>query len=169
MNLRTLISSILCRLRPADAIPKVTAIYISTARGEPMQVVSQVTAIAGLGLQGDRYLDGNGYWRSIEACQITFITEHELSQAAEGSQIDLHNGSHRRNIVISNIRHVKLVEQRFSIGEAIFEYHKPRPPCGYLDKIAGVGIGKALAKRGGFCVRVIQGGNIKIGDSLKIN
>jgi len=154
--------------RRSTAKPEVTAIYITTTAGEPMRAVTEVDAIAERGLKGDRYHDGNGFWRPIEACQVTLITQHELSKAEQATELTLDKGAHRRNIVVNNIKHIKLVDKRFKIGSAVFEYHKPRPPCGYLDKIEGIGMGKALRKKAGFCVKVIESGHISVGDRLHI-
>ncbi len=47
----------------AGKIPgTVEAIFIAPSAGEPMQVLLEVEAIAGLGLAGDRYLEGTGYY-----------------------------------------------------------------------------------------------------------
>lgn len=150
----------------AKPTPSLKAIFIAVSAGEPMQAVESVYAECDLGLQGDRYHSNRGHWQSIEACQVTLITEHELQQARKRTDIPLDKGAHRRNLVIDGIKLAALEGKRFGIGDAVFEYHKPRPPCGYIDQVEGKGIGRALSHRSGACVRVIGSGMIHVDDPL---
>ena len=113
-----------------------------------MQSVASIQAIADSGLQGDRYREGSGFWKATDACQVTLISEDDLSKAKQGRPDELQHkldyGSHRRNLVITGIKTKDLQGKTFRIGEAIFRYHKPRPPCAYLEKIEGQGISRTL-------------------------
>ena len=42
-------------------------------------------------------------------------------------------------------------------GEALLAWHRVRPPCGYLDRVAGAGMAKALGRYGGHCRRWRKG------------
>lgn len=46
---------------------RVLSIYICPDKGQPMQERSQVNAIAGVGLEGDRYAAGKGAWSKARA------------------------------------------------------------------------------------------------------
>lgn len=148
--------------------PSLQAIYISENAGEKMQCVDSVYAVTDKGLQGDRYFNGTGYWDPVEGCQVTLITEHDLKLASRGNQLKLNQGQHRRNLVISDIKTSALKDKQFQIGEAIFEYKKPRPPCGYLNQIEGKGMAKALSYNSGICIRVIRSGSVRVNDELII-
>ncbi|MGM0678569.1 MOSC domain-containing protein [Thiohalophilus sp.] len=80
----------------------------------------------------------------------------------------LDTGHHRRNLVISHLKTRDLQDKTFRIGNAVFCYHKPRPPCGYLDKIEGKGLGGALGKNSGICVTVLSSGVVAVGDRIEI-
>lgn len=151
--------------------PVLKAIYIATAAGEPMKSVSTIEAVASRGLKGDRYCDDRGHWKSIDGCQVTLITEHDLEQAKK-SEVEfreaLDNGSHRRNLVIAGLKTKHLEGKEFRIGTAVFRYDKPRPPCAYLDQIAGKGMCRALSHNSGVCIRVITGGTLAVGDAVEI-
>ena len=147
---------------------KLTGIFLADNAGEPMKLISRVEAVADTGLKGDRYYAQKGYWHFVESCQVTLITEHDLIQARKGSTINFDAGSHRRNLVIDGLKTNSLRGKTFCIGEAIFQYEKPRPPCGYIDKIEGKGMAKALSYNSGVCIRVLQSGYIKIGDEVKV-
>ena len=149
-----------------------TAIYISAAAGEPMLSVDSVQALHDAGLQGDRYAKQVGFWQATDACQVTLIGEYDLVQAKKGQpahlQHQLDHGGHRRNLVIGGVKTKALEGRTFRIGAAVFAYHKPRPPCGYLDKIEGKGLCQALGRTSGVCLRVVRSGTLAVGDAVEL-
>lgn len=151
--------------------PTLKAIYIATAAGETMQSVTSLLAIADCGLQGDRYSEAKGFWKATDACQVTLISEADLNKAKKGQPYELQHkldlGCHRRNLVIAGINSKDLQGQTFRIGEAVFRYHKPRPPCAYLEKLEGKGISRALGKHSGMCLAVVRAGAMSVGDTLE--
>ena len=158
-------------LRPQRQAPTLKAIFVAASAGEPMRSVNAIEAISGRGLQGDRYSEDRGHWKSIDGCQVTLITEHDLERAKKTqveSRKELDNGSHRRNLVIAGLKTKNLEGKEFRIGMAVFRYNKPRPPCAYLDRIAGKGMCRALSHNSGVCVRVVSGGNFAVGDAVEI-
>lgn len=152
--------------------PTLKAIFVAAAAGEPMRSIKATEAIQDRGLQGDRYSEDKGHWKSLDGCQVTLITEHELTRAKTGTrpafQTALDNGSHRRNLVIDGLKTKKLEGQRFRIGSAVFSYEKVRPPCGYLDQVAGQGMCRALSHQSGICIRVVNGGRLAVGDAVEV-
>ncbi len=154
------------------ALPKLNAIYIASSAGAEMHPVDRIQALEQTGLSGDRYSMARGFWQVTEACQVTLISEDDLNKARKGLSYSLRakldTGHHRRNLVIGNLKTRDLRDKTIRIGDAIFRYHKPRPPCGYLDKIEGKGLGGALGKNSGICLTVISGGMIAVGDRVEI-
>ncbi len=149
-------------------VPKLKAIYIASGAGQPMQSLRSVTAVQDRGLQGDRYFENTGHWQLLDGCQVTLITEHELERAGKRSKIKLDDGSHRRNLVIEGIKLKALQGKHFKIGDAIFAYDKPRPPCGYIDGVACPGMGRALSHNSGICIRVLRTGVLSVDDPIEI-
>ena len=158
--------------RQQQQAPTLTAIFVATSAGEPMRSINSAEAISGRGLQGDRYSEDMGHWKSIDGCQITLITKHDLMQAKKGTKAEfqqaLDDGSHRRNLVIDKLKTKNLEGRKFRIGTAVFSYDKPRPPCAYLDKISGKGMCRALSHHSGVCLRVVSGGKLTVGDTVEI-
>jgi len=147
---------------------KLHSIFICELAGQPMEGVSSILAIQNEGLLGDRYQTKKGYWDPVEGCQVTIITLQEISRAQKKSPANLELGLHRRNLVLSDIHPKKLVNQSIQIGEAIFQYDKPRPPCGYLDQLVMKGTAKALGNSSGFCFKVVKGGQLSVGNDVVI-
>ena len=148
---------------------RLEAIFVAPGAGAPMVSLESTQAIQGQGLKDDRYAQSQGFWKATDACQVTLISTFDLAQARRrGAPERLEKGSHRRNLVISGLRIQDLKGHDFQIGEAVFRYQKPRPPCGYLDKIEGAGLARALGKHSGICIQVVQAGLIKRGDTLTL-
>lgn len=142
-------------------------IFITPRGSLPMQSVSQVEAVE-KGLAGDRYCEKTGYWTGVDECQVTLIEGEDLDQIAEQQGISVHGGEHRRNLVTRNIRLETLSGQQFRIGEAVFAWDRPRPPCAYIESITEPGMTRALSRCGGICVRVVKPGLIKVGDAIEL-
>lgn len=131
-----------------------------------MMSVDSVMAISEGGLQGDRYANGEGFWRLTDSCQVTLISDHDLENARARSPLEFNQGNHRRNLVISGMKTRSLEGRTFSIGGAIFKYQKPRPPCGYLDRIQGQGMARALGRHSGICLEILRSGQLSVGDEV---
>lgn len=133
-----------------------------------MMPVNSVLAISEVGLEGDRYVNGTGFWKLTDSCQVTLISAHDLEIAKARSSLEFDQGNHRRNLVISGMKSRSLEGRIFSIGDAIFKYQKPRPPCGYLDKIQGQGMARALGRHSGICLEILRSGQLTVGDEVNL-
>ncbi len=155
----------------------IEAVFIAAAGGEPMQRVDEVLAVAGRGLEGDRYATRSGYWTDVDECQVTLIQAEDLDAITAGAgppgargvpAVAVADGQHRRNIVTRGVDLRGLAGWRFRIGEAVFHYDRPRPPCRYIEGLTEPGMTRALAaRRGGICARVVESGLIRVGNAIE--
>jgi MOSC domain-containing protein YiiM len=147
----------------------IEAIYVTGSGGAPMQQVIEVQAIEGRGLAGDRYLMRTGYWTGVDECEVTLIEAEGLEDVEANTDVRVSSGEHRRNIVTRGVHLRELAGKRFSIGDAVFRYDRPRPPCRYIATLTQRGMTKALGRhRGGICARVVSTGVIRVGDALEV-
>lgn len=147
---------------------RLSAIFVADRAGAPMRSCDQVLAVSGRGLADDRYALGRGFWRVTDGCQVTLICAEDLARAQRRHGVSLDAGQHRRNLVVSGLARTELRHRELSIGEAVFAWHRVRPPCGYLDRVSGRGMAKALGRQAGHCLRVRTGGLIKVGDRVEL-
>jgi MOSC domain-containing protein YiiM len=154
--------------RPDEFRGTLTDIYVAAAAGAAMRRVAEVRAIAGAGLEGDRYASGSGHWRHTDACEVTLVDAADLERAQRKSGIGFAAGEHRRNLVVSGIPLDAYRNRRVRIGEVLLEFHRLRPPCGHLDRLLARGAGKALGKGAGIGLRVIEGGVLRVGDRVQV-
>lgn len=154
--------------RSTRQTPSLAAIFTSPKAGDGMQSIDAVQAIKDRGLLGDRYFKDTGHWHSIEACQVTLISDYDLQYMQKFGRAQVEAGQHRRNLVINGIKTDKLVNKRFRIGDALFAWYKKRPPCAYIDSITEPGMSKTLGLHAGVCLQILESGMIRVGDQLTI-
>jgi MOSC domain-containing protein YiiM len=142
-------------------------IYVAGYTGEPMQELSTVEAVAGRGLRGDRYFLETGYWSGVDECQVTLIEGEILECIAEDTRVPVLCGEHRRNLVTRGVRLQQLLGKRFAVGQAVFEYDRPRPPCPHIQALTVPGTAKVLfGQRAGIGARIVQSGWIQKNDPV---
>lgn len=147
----------------------VEKIFVTGQGGEPMVRVDEVKAVKDGGLEGDRYMMRTGYWTNVDECQVTLIQGETLDEIESQSDVRVKDGEHRRNIVTRGVDLETLAGRKFSVGEAVLIFDRPRPPCGYIQTITQKGMTKALGGlRGGICARVLESGVIRPNDTVEL-
>jgi MOSC domain-containing protein YiiM len=66
----------------------------------------------------------------------------------------------RRNLVTAGIDLPALVGRWFAVGDALLFGMKRCPPCTHLERLTGVRLVKAMARRGGINAAVLAGAEI---------
>jgi len=74
----------------------------------------------------------------------------------------------RRNLVVSGINLLALRRRRFRIGMVELEGVAPCAPCSKMEAELGPGGWNAMRGHGGLYASVIEGGNIAVGDTVKV-
>jgi MOSC domain-containing protein YiiM len=151
--------------RAAAAIGRVEAIHIAPAGEAPMVAVERLRAIAGVGLEGDRYASKTGTWSPDPRVDrdITLIEAEVIEDLAATDGIRLDPGDSRRNVTTRGIRLNELVGRRFRVGDAICEGTRLCEPCQYLTDLLGKPVLKPLVHRAGLRARIVEGGEIAVG------
>lgn len=148
---------------------RLSAIFVADQAGAPMRSLDQALALTAAGLADDRYASGRGFWRLTDGCQVTLIHAEDLARAQRKHGLALDAGQHRRNLVVSGLSRTELRDREIRIGDALFDWHRTRPPCGYLDRVSGRGTAKALGRQAGHCLRVRRAGLIRVGDPVIVS
>ncbi len=149
----------------------VEAIHTAPATGGDPEPRETVEAVAGRGLEGDRYFKGEGLYNeepNLEPSDVTLIESEALVAAREDYGIDLGPGEHRRNVTTRGVPLNHLVGTQFLIGEVLLEGIELCEPCGYMESIAGCeGAVDALRHRGGLDASIIESGTIVVGEKIR--
>ena len=114
---------------------RVVGIYIGPEPERPMRPLAEVGAVAGRGLEGDRYFQPveNG----DPTTEITLIESEAIEAAAAESGVDIRPEDTRRNVITSGVGLDDLVGERLWLGEVEVEALEPNPPCRHLAELAG--------------------------------
>lgn len=153
-------------------MPHVEAIFISGKKAVPLTSVDRVLAIAGAGLQGDRYGVKSGTLSKKSATesgrQITLIEAEAIERLEREHGIRLGPGESRRNVVTRGIELNDLVGKKFRVGPVECIGIMLCDPCGHLEKLTQKGVKKGLHNAGGLRADILTGGELAVGDSIEV-
>ena len=153
---------------PLATVGSVGAIHIATAAGAPVRPVDEIRAIAGVGLEGDRYADGRGHYQDGRVSRdLTLIEAEALEALAREHGIALAPGETRRNVTTRGVGLNELVGRRFWVGEALCLGTRLCEPCQYLADLTGKPLLRPLVHRGGLRADIVRGGLIRSGDQMR--
>jgi MOSC domain-containing protein YiiM len=148
---------------------QVAFIQIASIATEKLVSVREVQAVAGEGLEGDRYFKKIGTYSNIAGGgrQITLIELESVEALKRDFRIELETTQTRRNIVTRGAPLNHLVGQRFRLGdEVVLQGVRLCEPCNHLERLTLRGVREGLLHRGGLRADIINGGTIRVGDSI---
>lgn len=145
----------------------VAALMIGPERKEPMVSVPEVRAIAGCGIEGDRYCREEGtFSRKSPSNQMTLIEMEALDAVAQEYGFAIAAEESRRNVLTCGMALNHLVGREFVIGGVRLRGLRLCEPCSHLEKLTGKQMIKALRHRGGLRAEILSSGVIKVGEKI---
>ncbi len=148
---------------------EVVHIHIAPRAEATMVPVPEVNAVAGRGLEGDRYFLKSGTYSETPGSgrEVTLIAIEEIEAVAREAEIRLPAGESRRNITTRGVALNDLVDREFRVGNVVLRGTRLCEPCEYLQRMIGnPGILKAFTHRAGLRCEIVAGGTIHVGDSI---
>lgn len=138
-------------------------IGLRPARRAAVTTPAAAKLIAGHGVEGDHYDSRRNGPR-----QVTLIAAEDLAATAAFLGLSAISPELlRRNLVVSGINLVALKDRRFRVGTALLEGSGECAPCSRMEELLGPGGYNAVRGHGGITARVIEGGEIGIGDVVE--
>lgn len=149
---------------------RIERIFTAPTAGAPMASRESVTALAGRGLEDDRYLRGEGtYSRKPEpGRQITLIEAEVLEWLEREHGIALPAEQSRRNLLTRGATLNDWVGRTFRAGEVVLRGMRLCEPCAYLERITGKPVLAPLTHRGGLRAEILEGGTLRVGDPIAL-
>jgi MOSC domain-containing protein YiiM len=147
----------------------VVSIHIAPEAGLPMETVPEARAIAGRGLEGDRYTLGIGSYSNTPGPggrELTLI-ETETLEALPALGVKLSAAETRRNVATAGVPLNHLVGREFWIGAVRLRGTRLCEPCKYLEGLTQAGAMLALLHRGGLRAQILDDGVIRVGDTIQ--
>lgn len=135
----------------------------------PMRLVRRARALAGRGLEGDRYATGSGTFSPRGAHRpgydLTLIAAEVVEElTARDAALDF--ASTRRNILTRGIDVNALVGRDFLIGDIHCRGLRLAEPCAHLERLNGPGLLRPLIHRGGLRVDILTDGYLTEGSTV---
>ena len=130
---------------------------INVGQSDAIAPVESVTAVAGVGLQGDRHFYRDG---AAPGQALTLIEAEALEDVA------LSGAQSRRQVVARGVRLNELVGKRFRVGDVECMGVELCEPCLHLQQLTRPGIIKDLIHRAGINADILTDGVIRVGDEI---
>ncbi len=144
------------------------SIHIAPAGTAPVISLGEIQAIAGKGLEGDRYYLKTGTYSKTPGTgrEVTLIEIEAIQALRREYGIDIDAAQARRNILTRGVALNHLIDQDFAVGEAVLRGTRLCEPCAHLEKLTLKGVMRGLIHRGGLRADVVRGGIIRVGDTI---
>lgn len=148
---------------------KVVGIHIASKAEAPMSAVERVIAVAGRGLEGDRYFDGEGtFSKNPKGDREVTLIEIEAIEALRDAGVEIEPGEARRNLVTRGVALNHLVGATFEVGPVTMRGIRLCEPCSHLEGLTKPGVREGLIHRGGLRAAILTDGEISADDAIKV-
>lgn len=146
----------------------VVSIHVAPEPTAAMEQRFEVKAVAGTGLEGDRYFLGIGTFSKSPGAgrEVTLIEVEAIEALEREKNISLQPGEARRNFVTRGVPLNHLVGREFQVGEVRLRGVRLCEPCSHLEGLTSEGVLTGLVHRGGLRADIINGGTIRVGDAI---
>ncbi len=152
------------------------SIHIAPEASAPMVSVPEARAVAGRGLEGDRYFLGTGFYsprpshggREVTLIETEALFDGIVSAAGTTLGIKLDPGQSRRNIATVGVPLNHLVGRRFRVGAVLMRGTRLCEPCKHLEELTRPGVMGGLIHRGGLRAQILADGLIRVGDPIEL-
>jgi MOSC domain-containing protein YiiM len=146
----------------------VVGIFIASRAAEPLEERSEIRAIEGRGLEGDRYLAGEGTWSSRGGAgrHVTLIECEAVDELRSRDGIDLRPEDLRRNLVTEGVALADLVGRELRVGDVVLRGIRLCEPCAHIEALTHPGVVTGLVHRAGLRADIVEGGTIRVGDPI---
>jgi hypothetical protein len=142
----------------------VEALLVASDAEAPMARVSSASAIAGHGLEGDRYGAGRGTFSGRgRGYELTLVAAEALEEAGVSWE------ESRRNVVTHGIDLNALAGKPFKVGSVECIGRRLAEPCAHLERLTRPGIMRPLVHRAGLRADVVTGGVVTVGDAVTVS
>lgn len=160
---------------------RVIGIYTSPEKGQkgvPMLSQRNVMAMAGIGLEGDRYASGEGAWSHAlgkdgqpKVRHVSLIEQEAIAAANDelGEDLAYTAAETRRSLITEHLRLNNLVGEVFWVGKVAMRGTELCDPCKRPEKLTGKpGFEAAFYMRGGLRAEILTNGLIAVGMPITI-
>ncbi len=139
---------------------EIISIHVVRKRNAAAEPCNHVTVRSNFGIVGD--------YRSekFQIGQITLIEAEIIGAMSRKLGYEIPAGSSRRQIMVKGINLNELVGQNLRLGQILVRVEDKCNPCNNMEKKIGPGAKNAMNDKGGIRCRIIEGGELHVGDKI---
>jgi MOSC domain-containing protein YiiM len=148
---------------------RLVGIYTVAEAAKPLESRDEVLAIAGVGLDGDRYGStkaGSFSDRPGTGREVTLVEREAIAAVNAEGNVRLAEHETRRNLVTEGVPLAHLVGKTFRVGDVVLRGMRLAEPCAHLASLTRPGVSRALVHRGGLRAEIVEGGVLHLGDAI---
>jgi MOSC domain-containing protein YiiM len=148
----------------------VVSIHVAATASGPMASIRNIRAVAGKGLDGDRYFAGAGTYSDQPGSgrDVTLIEIEAIEALKRDYEIELNAKDSRRNIATRGVALNHLIGREFKVGGVTLRGSRLCDPCSHLEKLTAKGVMRSLIHRGGLRAEILTDGMIGVGDTIDL-
>ena len=135
---------------------------VRPARLAPMRAADALTLTPGEGVEGDHYRSATTGGRQVTVIAAEHLAAIGSFLGGDGAPPELL----RRNVGVRGVNLLALKSRRFRLGGALLECTGECHPCSKMERLLGTGGYNAVRGHGGITARVLDGGEVRLGDLL---
>jgi MOSC domain-containing protein YiiM len=146
-------------------VGRVEGIFVTTEHGELPVPVERVRALAGKGLEGNRYFYEEG---APSGKAVTLIAAEALEAFEAESGVAVSGAESRRNVLTRGVDVNDLVGKRFAVGDVECVGVELCEPCAHLQSLTHPAVLKGLVHRAGLNADIVSDGEVAVGDEITV-
>lgn len=139
---------------------EIISIHVVRKRNAAAEPCNHVTVHSNFGIAGD--------YRSekFQIGQITLVEAEIIDAMSRKLGYDIPAGSSRRQIMVKGIKLNELIGRNLRMGQILVRVEDKCNPCNNMEKKIGPGAKDAMDDKGGIRCRIIEGGELHVGDKI---
>jgi len=141
---------------------EIISIHVVRKRNATAEPCNHVTVRSNFGIVGD--------YRSekFQIGQITLIEAEAIDAMSSELGYDIPDGASRRQVMVRGAILNELISQNLRIGQILVRVEGKCNPCKNMEEKIGHGARNAMDNKGGVRCRIIEGGEIHVGDTITV-
>ncbi len=141
---------------------EIISIHVVRKRNAAAETCKHVTVLSNFGIVGD--------YRSekFQIGQITLIEAEIIDAMSRELGYEIPAGASRRQIMVKGVKLNELVDKNLRLGQILVRVEGKCKPCNNMEKKIGPGAKNAMNDKGGIRCRIIEGGDLHVGDKITV-
>lgn len=147
----------------------VVSIQLAAGASASMVTAKNVRAVAGKGLEEDRYFKQIGSYSRKPGPdrEVTLIEVEAIESLKREYGVEIKPEDSRRNIATRGVPLNHLVGRDFRVGEVTLHGIRLCEPCAHMAEMTDKGVLRGLVHRGGLRAQILKSGMIRVGDTVE--